>query len=83
MQKIQAESFPAYKKYELERLQKVLKCNPEAEPEAFYECMDGINIAYENSRKKLNESLLRIDNEYEENIRSCDGAEGCVRNAGL
>lgn len=32
VQKIQAESFPAYKNYEVKRLQKLLKCSPDANP---------------------------------------------------
>lgn len=68
---MQAESFSAYKNQEVQRLQKLLKCNPDAEPEAFYTCIDAINIVYEQNRKSLNEGLLIIDNQYEDKFKKC------------
>lgn len=69
--KIQAEYFGAYKKHEMERLQKLVKCNPEATPEAYYECMDSINNDYDNSRRKLNHTLMAIDTQYDHQLNKC------------
>lgn len=66
--KIQMDFFENYKKREINRLQLICKCNPEANVQTaneYYDCVDNINKSFEANQKILNADLLKIDNKYE------------------